>query len=157
MPDLWRIATDTPTYGSDDLSGRGAESTGGRWNKKGTPVLYSSGSIALACLETIVHLGGVSPLPLNRYLVKIEVPEGAWDARVMFDPSTNVGWDALPEGLVSIDWGTHWAISGVSLLAQVPSVVVPEEPNIIINPKHPGASTLVAKKLRRWTYDTRMR
>ncbi len=75
----------------------------------------------------------------------------------MFDPSTNIGWDALPEGLVSIDWGTNWAISGISLLAQVPSVVVPEEPNIIINPKHPGASILVATKLRRWTYDARMR
>jgi len=157
MPALWRIAADTPAYGSDDLSGKGAESTGGRWNKKGTPGLYTSGSIALACLETLVHLGGSSPLPLNRYLVRIDVPEDAWQERVIFDPSINIGWDALPEGLVSIDWGTHWTISGVSLLAQVPSVVVPEEPNILINPKHPSASTLVAKKLRRWTYDIRMR
>jgi len=157
MSTLWRIATDTPAYGSNDLSGKGAETTGGRWNKKGTPLLYTSGSIALACLETIVHLGGFWPLPLNRYLVRIYVPDEAWEARVMFDPSINIGWDALPEGLVSIDWGTNWAISAASLLAQVPSVVVPEEPNIIINPKHPGASTLVATKLRRWTYDARMR
>lgn len=76
---------------------------------------------------------------------------------MIFDPSINVGWDALPEGLVSIDWGTNWAISTASLLAQVPSVVVPEEPNTLINPKHPGASALVATKLRRWAYDTRMR
>jgi RES domain-containing protein len=157
MPVVWRIAADTPAYGSDDLSGKGAESTGGRWNKKGTPLLYSSGSIALACLETIVHLGGFSPLPLNRYLVRIDVPEDEWGARVIFDPSLNVGWDALPEGLISIDWGTDWAISAASLLAQVPSVIVPEEPNIIINPKHADASTLVATKVRRWTYDTRMR
>jgi len=157
MPTVWRIATDTPSYGSDDVSGKGAESTGGRWNKKGTPLIYTSGSIALACLETVVHLGGFSPLPVNRYLVRIDVSDDAWEKRVIFDPSTNIGWDALPEGLVSIDWGTHWATSGVSLLAQVPSVVVPEEPNIIINPKHPRASTLVATKLRRWTYDARMR
>ena len=157
MPAVWRIATDTPAYGSDDLSGKGAESTGGRWNKKGTPLLYTSGSIALACLETVVHLGGLSPLPLNRYLVRIDVSKDAWEERVLFDPLINIGWDALPEGLVSIDWGTDWAISMASLLAQVPSVVVPEEPNIIINPKHPGASALVAAKLRRWTYDTRMR
>ena len=157
MPTVWRIATDTPAYGSDDLSGKGAESTGGRWNKKGTPLLYTSGSIALACLETVVHLGGLSPLPLNRYLVRIDVSKDAWEERVLFDPLINIGWDALPEGLVSIDWGTDWAISMASLLAQVPSVVVPEEPNIIINPKHPGASALVAAKLRRWAYDTRMR
>jgi len=157
MPTVWRIATDTPAYASHDLSGKGAESTGGRWNRKGTPLLYTSGSIALACLETIVHLGGLSPLPLNRYLVRIDVPDDAWNARVLFDPSINIGWDALPEGLVSIDWGTQWATSKASLLAQVPSVVVPEEPNIIINPKHPDASTLIAAKLRRWTYDTRLR
>jgi hypothetical protein len=76
---------------------------------------------------------------------------------VLFDRLMNTGWDALPEGLVSIDWGAHWAASTASLLAQVPSAVLPEEPNIIINPKHPGASTLVATRLRRWTYDTRMR
>jgi len=154
---LWRIATDTPAYGSDDLSGKGAQSTGGRWNKKGTPVLYTSGSIALACLETVVHLGGFSPLPLNRYLVRVDVPDDAWEERVIFNPSINIGWDALPEGLVSIDWGNNWTISAVSLLAQVPSVVVPEEPNIIINPNHTGASTLLATKLRRWTYDSRIR
>jgi len=154
---LWRIATDTPAYGSDDLSGKGAQSTGGRWNKKGTAVLYTSGSIALACLETVVHLGGFSPLPLNRYLVRVDVPDDAWEERVIFNPSINIGWDALPEGLVSIDWGNNWTISAVSLLAQVPSVVVPEEPNILINPNHPGASTLLATKLRRWTYDSRIR
>jgi len=154
---LWRIATDTPAYGSDDLSGKGAQSTGGRWNKKGTAVLYTSGSIALACLETVVHLGGFSPLPLNRYLVRVDVPDDAWEERVIFNPSINIGWDALPEGLVSIDWGNNWTISAVSLLAQVPSVVVPEEPNIIINPNHTGASTLLATKLRRWTYDSRIR
>jgi len=157
MPTVWRIATDTPAYGSDDVSGKGAECTGGRCNKKGTPLIYTSGSIALACLKTVVHLGGFSPLPLNRYLVRIDVSDDAGEERVIFDPSTNIGWDALPEGLVSIDWGTHWATSWVSLLAQVPSVVVPEEPNIIINPKHPRASTLVATKLRRWTYDARTR
>lgn len=157
MPAVWRIASDTPAYGSDDLSGKGAEITGGRWNKKGTPLLYTSGSIALACLETVVHLGGTSPLPLNRYLIKIEITDEMWKERVIFDDSNNVGWDALPEGLVSINWGTSWANSLSSLLAQVPSIVVPEEINVLINPKHPTASKLVATKLRRWSYDTRIR
>jgi RES domain-containing protein len=157
VPAVWRIASDTPAYGSDDLSGKGAEITGGRWNKKGTPLLYTAGSIALACLETVVHLGGTSPLPLNRYLIKIEITDEMWKERVIFDDSNNVGWDALPEGLVSINWGTSWASSLSSLLAQVPSIVVPEEYNVLINPKHPTASKLVATKLRRWSYDTRIR
>ena len=78
---VWRIAVDAPDYGSDDLSGKGAEKTGGRWNRKGTPVIYASGSIALSFLETLVHLAGPQPLPLNRYLVKIDIPAAVWKAR----------------------------------------------------------------------------
>jgi RES domain-containing protein len=154
---VWRIATDTPTYASDDLSGKGAEITGGRWNRKGTPLLYASRSIALACLESVVNLGGSLPLPLNRYLVKIDLSDHDWAARMMFDPIRHVGWDAVPEGRGSIEWGTHWAGSSASLLAQVPSVVVPEEINVLINPRHAAATTLLGTKVRRWTFDMRLR
>jgi len=67
-----------------------------------------------------------------------------------------VGWDALPAGLVSLDWGTEWLHSRKSLLAEVPSIVVPEEFNILINPRHPDAGNLTPKKIRRWNYDTRL-
>jgi|ERR1700722_6572390 RES domain-containing protein len=153
---VWRIATDTPDYGADDLSGKGAERTGGRWNRKGTPLIYTSASIALACLETVVHLGGGMPLPLNRYLVRISISPTAWSRRTVFDPTAYVGWDAAPPGLVSMDWGTQWAISRVSLLAQVPSIVVPEEPNILINPAYTGALRLKSSELRKWRYDLRL-
>jgi RES domain-containing protein len=153
---VWRIAAETADYGSDDLSGQGAEKTGGRWNRKGTPVVYASGSIALAYLETIVHLSGLDPLPLNRYLIKIDIPAAAWKARTIFDTATHVGWDALPAGLVSLDWGTEWLRSCKSLVAEVPSIVVPDEFNILINPRHPDAGNLIAKKIRRWNYDARL-
>jgi RES domain-containing protein len=157
VPVFWRIATDTPIYSSDDLSGKGAESTGGRWNRKGIPLTYASQSIALACLETMVHLSGMSSLPLNRYLIKVEATDEAWNARTSFDATTNVGWDALPAGLVSIDWGTEWATSLSSLIAVVPSVIVPEECNVLLNPAHPDVSSLRATKVRKWTYDNRVR
>lgn len=125
MP-VWRIGTDTPTYLADDLSGSGAEATDGRWNKKGTPMLYASSSRALACLEALVHLAGGAPLPLNRYLVELAFPEEVWAARVVFDAATHVGWDAAPAGNVSIEWGDDWTNSKASLLAEVPSIIVPE-------------------------------
>jgi len=152
---LWRIATDTPDYTADDLSGAGARATGGRWNVRGTPMLYTSSSRALACLETVVHLGGGVALPLNRYLVRIDVPGAVWEACVRFEGDRHVGWDALPAGRVSIAWGTAWAAEGGSLLAQVPSVIVPEEHNLLINPAHPQAPLLRVTKLRRWSYDPR--
>jgi RES domain-containing protein len=153
---VWRIATDTPHYGADDLSGKGAEKTGGRWNRKGTPLLYGSSSIALACLETLVHLAGGDPLPLNRYLVRISISPAAWSKRTVFDPSAQVGWDAEPPGLVSMDWGTQWASAGSSLLAEVPSIVVPEETSILINPAYKGARRLAVTKMRQWRYDLRL-
>ena len=152
---FWRIATDTPDYTADDLSGKGAQLSGGRWNARGTPLLYASGSRALACLETVVHLGGGLALPLNRYLVRLDVPTALWAARAVFDATTQVGWDALPPGRVSIAWGTAWAHAGANCLAEVPSVIVPEESNLLINPRHPEAGRIAATKLRRWTYDPR--
>jgi RES domain-containing protein len=155
---VWRIGTDTPDYGADDRSGKGAEKSGGRWNREGTPVLYTSLSRALACLETLVHLSGSAPLPLNRYLVEITIPQTAWKARRTFDRGdpANVGWDAEPAGLISIDWGTAWLDSKASLVAVVPSIIVPEEENILLNPRHPDAGKLRFAKKRKWTYDLRL-
>lgn len=153
---LWRIGSDAPDYTAEDLAGMGAERSGGRWNRKGTRVVYASTSRALACLETLAHLGS-GDLPLNRSLVAISVTDAAWAAQTIFDPVTHVGWDAEPAGLVSLDWGTDWAAAGASLLAEVPSVIVPEESNILINPRHPDAAALGAIKVRTWTYDARLR
>lgn len=153
---IWRISADAPDYKADDLSGRGAEQSGGRWNRKGTPLVYASGSRALACLETVVHLSTGDALPLNRYLVAITIPAALWRARAIFDPGTHVGWNAQPAGKVSLDWGTTWATGQATLLAQVPSAIVPEEHNIIINPRHRDRAAISAARIRKWTYDPRL-
>ncbi len=152
---LWRIAADTPTYEAHDLAGKGAELSGGRWNRPGAAMVYASTSRALACLETVVHLAK-TPLPLNRYLVAVQVPGELWQAAAVFDPTSAVGWDAEPAGKVSLDWGTAWARGTSSLLAAVPSVLVPEEFNVLINPAHPDLPRVRSAKLRRWLYDGRL-
>jgi RES domain-containing protein len=152
---LWRIGADTPTYEAHDLSGKGAESSGGRWNRVGTPMLYTSTTRALACLETIVHLAG-EPLPLNRYLVKVTVPMAAWRAATVVDPTKLIGWDAEPAATASLDWGTSWTGTKSTLLARVPSIIVPEELNVLINPAHPGAASIRAVKVRKWVYNARL-
>jgi RES domain-containing protein len=154
--EFWRIAPDTPDYEAHDLSGKGAEKTGGRWNHKGTAMVYASAYRSLACLETVVHLSGGTPLPLNRYLVQLLIPITAWNARGAFKPGDHVGWDAEPAGKVSIDWGTAWAKAKVTLVAEVPSVIVPEEANILLNPEHHDAGKVKSTKVRKWTYDFRL-
>jgi RES domain-containing protein len=155
---VWRIGTDTPNHTAEDLKGKGAEITGGRWNRGGTAVIYASKSIALACLETVVHLNAASGLPLNRYLVEITVPDAQWAARtVLRERALPIGWDAIPPGAVSLDLGDGWLTKKATLLLEIASVVVPEETNVLINPAHLLASQVHAAKLRRWTYDPRVR
>ena len=154
---LWRIATDTASFEAHDLSGKGAEKTGGRWNRRGRPLVYTARSVALACLETVVHLNSAD-LPLNRFLVRIEVPESVWESRLTLGVAElPVGWSAIPEGKVSLDAGDAWLQAATSVLLEVPSVIVPEESNVLINPLHPDASRIKAAKLRPWFYDQRMR
>jgi len=152
---IWRIATDTPTYTADDFRGEGARITGGRWNRPGSPVVYASQSIALACLETVIHLelGG---LPLNRYLVRIDIPTAMWKRRAIFQEALHVGWDALPAGKVSMDFGNNWIAGGKTALLQVPSVIIPEEANILINPAHKDTHQFTVNKLRKWQFDGRL-
>jgi RES domain-containing protein len=153
---LWRIAVEAPAYAANDLTGKGAESTGGRWNAKGTAVVYCATNISLAALETIVHRNSDS-LPINRYLVQIDVPDEVWSRAVRLDVSTLGGLDALPPGKTSVDRGQQWIKSGVSALALVPSVITPEEMNCLINPHHADVANIKATTLRKWQYDARIR
>jgi RES domain-containing protein len=153
---VWRIGTDTPNYTADDLSGTGAKTTGGRWNRVGLAVLYAASSRALACLETVVHLGAKG-LPLNRYLVEIDIPDSVWTAReIKTAAMLPVGWDALPAGRISLEFGDAWIKSKRTAVLEIPSVIVPEESNFLINPDHPDAGAIAAVKKRKWVYDSRL-
>ena len=154
---VWRIGTDTPRYAADDSTGKGAEITGGRWNEVGVPMVYAATSRALACLETVVHLNG-GWLPLNRYLVEIIIPDDLMAAAETPDPTTlPVGWDAEPSGTISIGLGSNWIRSKRSAVLMIPSVIVPEEQNALINPTHPDAARVSFHKRRKWLYDPRSR
>lgn len=151
---VWRIAAEGKTYHANDLSGEGSKRAGGRWNDVGIPAVYTAANISLACLETVVHFD--DDLPMNRYLVRIDIPDDVWTASLTIDPATLTGWDAMPPGKTSIDAGSQWLAGGFSALLRVPSVIVPEEENIIINPLHGDAATITATTLRKWTYDPRL-
>ncbi len=76
---VFRIASTSPSYNYDDMTGKGAEMSGGRWNRKGAPVVYTASSVALAALETIVHTD-TGAWPLNRYVLEITIPDSFWAA-----------------------------------------------------------------------------
>ena len=117
-------------------------------------MVYAAESIALTVLETLVHLR-TDGLPMNRYLVEIQIPRPVWRKRTILAPIP-AGWDAEPKGFPSMAAGNSWKASNVSALLLVPSVIVPEENNVLINPEHPDARALRVTVLRKWIYDVRL-
>lgn len=153
---IWRIAKHTPQFHAADLSGGGAKLTGGRWNSKGNAVVYASSTIALATLETLAHLGDDIPIR-NAFLVKIEVPASVWKAREIVEAGElDVTWVAEPPGSTTIAFGDNWLANINAPLLMVPSVIVPEEYNVLVNPAHPRAAKLSATVARQYVYDPRL-
>lgn len=155
-PPLWRIAKHTADYRADDLSGGGAKFTGGRWNSKGLPVIYASSTIALATLETLAHLGDNIAIR-NAFLIRIDVPVSVWARREYITPDDlSPSWIAEPHGSTTTDFGDAWIDLGSATLLMVPSVIVPEEFNVLINPAHPDAKKIKAVIVRQYLYDPRL-
>jgi RES domain-containing protein len=153
---VWRIAKETPDYAATDLSGGGAQAVGGRWNRKGTPAVYAATSIALAMLETLAHLGGNIAIR-NAFLVRIAVPKALWATRrTVTVASLPPVWMSEPPGTASIDFGDTWLRAQAHLLLMVPSIIVPEECNVVINPMHPSAVHLGARIVRQHLFDARL-
>jgi RES domain-containing protein len=150
---LWRIAADTRRFRADDLSGGGAAASPGRWNDAGQAVLYAAPTIAIAMLETAAHVDD-SGLPLNKYLLRIDVPEAAWSARQTLDVAgLPVTWAAIPAGSASVKVGSDWFVAGLAPILVVPSVIVPEELAALINPAHRLVAGMTAKVVRLVEYN----
>jgi len=152
---IWRIATRAgSSWRADDLSGR-AHLVIQDAGIHGVPVVYASSSVALSCQETLVHVCGDAGLPLQRWLVASDVPREHWHQRTRLDPFDLPCWDTTPSGAPPRDWRYRWLASRRSLLAAVPSVIVPKESTLLINPNHPDCAKFLATVVRRWTNDSR--
>jgi len=79
-----------------------------------------------------------------------------WAVRATLPRPLAVGWDAIPEGLVSRAAGSGWLSAGRTALLIVPSVIILEEDNVLINPAHPDGKRVAATKVRRFIYDHRV-
>ncbi|MYM88552.1 RES domain-containing protein [Rugamonas sp. FT82W] len=153
---LWRIASDTTSWTAEDMAGKGAASSGSRWNHAGEHVTYAATSISLAAWETRAHFAKGMVLPWNRILVRIDVPDGVWRARELTPRPLPIGWNVVPEGMVSRSIGSAWLASGASALLVVPSVIINEEDNVLINPAHADAASITVARVRQFVYDHRV-
>lgn len=148
---LWRITTEKWAL---DRTGDGARLQGGRWNPVGWPALYAGTNIEICALEKYVHISGVKNLKLH--LVSIHIPD---QASLYHRPKLGElpsDWAALPVSAGSQEFGKKWLKSCQQLVMFVPSVIIPEATNAVINPAHPVISKVKIQITREFQFDSRM-
>ncbi len=147
----WRIAKARYAL---DRSGAGGLVEGGRWHARGTPVIYAGLSVEICAMEKLVHTGAI--LPADLQLVSLTLPDEA-ALYESADIGALPGWEVTPPGPVSIDFGTDFLRSGRALGLIVPSAVVPEARNLIVNPLHPRFAEARLAVERPFVFDRRLR
>lgn len=137
-----------------DLSGEGARLFGGRWNRKGFPVLYTSENISLAAMELLVNLP-VADLPDDLRLITLNVPDEISMRVISFDDLPK-GWRHYPPPGSLSEMGTEWIQSEESLMLRVPSAVIPQEWNVLLNPQHSEMSRVEILSVEAFGFDKRL-
>jgi len=129
---LWRITRRDRAEGA--FSGRGAAKYGGRWNTKGTPLVYTAESLAGAMVELLAYFKDVRSLETRVYF-RVKVDEVSI---LDLDPEALPSdWKAYPYPPSTQRIGSRWAEDRVSVGLRVPSVLIPESYNVLLNPLHP--------------------
>lgn len=147
---IYRITTSSYI---NDLSGTGAKLYGGRWNEKGTPILYCANHISLAILEILVHFDGLT-IPNNLHLLTLEIPktdihEFSHSDFKNITESDDAEFKFKNEGM-------EWVKNNMSLALKVPSAIVHEEYNILINPLHISFTKLKKINAKELNLDKRL-
>ncbi|HXE11243.1 MAG TPA: RES family NAD+ phosphorylase [Bryobacteraceae bacterium] len=148
---VWRISK--AKFAASSFSGEGARLFDGRWNYAGIRMVYTSTSLALAAVEFFVHLDP-SVMPDDLVSIKAKLPDNAKVERI--DPAS------LPANWRKVDnnqlrhLGSEWARKGSSLALLVPSAVMDDEWNVLLNPAHPDFAKVEVSPPQPFRYDERM-
>lgn len=144
---VWRLAD--PRFATD-LEGSGNRIHGARWNSPGRGVLYTSENLSLCVLETLVHLPGALRVRLpQRLAIRIEYPD---DAEVL----ELRAWPETARAAKCRETGDRWLDSAEALVLKAPSIVVPQESNLMFNPAHPRMSEVRIAWTEPFQFDERV-
>ncbi|PIE73335.1 MAG: hypothetical protein CSA20_04440 [Deltaproteobacteria bacterium] len=132
------------------FTGTGARLYGGRWNSPGTAVVYTSESLALCCLEIFVHLPSYKLLQGYVY-IKVH-----FDSALVLEAELPDGWNARPISGSSQAIGNRWVSDGRFPVLKVPSVIIPEGVNYLLNVAHPDVHHIKQEPAADMTFDPRL-
>ena len=149
---VWRLVREARA--DDAFSGEGARLFGGRWNPVGTRITYTSTTRSLAALEVLVH--HAERIPAGRFFFfGIRFPQTLVTTVSLQDLPGN--WQTFPPQKSTVDMGGAWAATNASPVLEVPSVLIPEESNYLLNFEHPQAGEIEIEEARPFCFDPRFR
>ena len=157
FPEIIRAFRIVKTRRADTaFDGEGARRAGGRWNGRGTRVVYLAKTISLAALEILVHLDDAG-LRASYSFIPISFPA----ACVLMPGKNGVAplseeWAETPAPLDCARYGDDWVKSGASLVLRIPSVIVPWESNFLLNPAHPDLNKAKIGEPQSFDFDPRL-
>lgn len=125
-----------------------------RWNSKGTHIIYTASSRALACLENLVHRSGEG---LNQQfrITEIYIPDRI-PVKQINQKNLAEGWHRMENYHHCQKIGDRWAENAESLVLEVPSSIIRDESNILINPQHSEFSKVKVQKITPFDFDKRL-
>jgi RES domain-containing protein len=136
-----------------DLTGEGARLHGGRWNPVGIPCLYTAESRALALLEFTVNVPAEG-FPGMLAITEVEIP----DDKILHAPLRQLPghWRTYPAPDATRAFGGRLLQQARALVIRIPSVIIPEEYNYLVNPLHPDARSTRVLRVKVFTVDGRL-
>ena len=135
------------------FTGEGARAYGGRWNLPGVPVVYAAHTRALAALESLAHFGGAERR-IEFVTFEIEFPDKlAAKLDAAFLPRD---WRNTEPGASTQKLGSEWQRSRRSAVLVVPSVLVPQEHCVLLNPEHPDIDKILIAYPEPFAFDARL-
>ncbi|QBO58500.1 RES family NAD+ phosphorylase [Chryseobacterium salivictor] len=144
-------------YLKTTLSGTGASmSKGYRWNSLNTKVVYTAESRALATLEVSVHLDLSEDLPNDRFYVEIDIPSDITILEVKIEDLPD-DWNSKPPTLTTQTIGDDFVSENSAVILKVPSSIVPQEYNYLINPNHPDSKKIKVTAKTPMAFDSRFK
>lgn len=137
-----------------ELSGKGASKSNNRWNSKGTEVIYTAESRALAMAEVAVHLT-LATLPNDYVMIEIEIPSNLVIQQI-HTKNLKAGWNANPHTQETQKIGDNFINLRKAIALQVPSAVVKGDFNFLINPYHKDFNKVKIIKTYDFPFDERL-
>lgn len=150
MLTVWRLVT--ARFADSAFSGEGARLYGGRWNRKGVPMVYTAATQSLAMLEMLVQ---DEPLRARYVVIPASIPSGLRIDRIVVSELPG-DWRS-PAGREHLqDLGSDWAKGNSAAVLAVPSAVIPSETNYLLNPSHPSFAKIAIGDAQELITDLRL-